>query len=219
MYGRFYTDATLHAFFARQLSRKWHFVFNSVSTWQHGNSHLNTQLQYHGKKCFSEIAYTSDSHLIGMRSLYHFKKLGFLQLSLGGELYFRIKEMGGGVSFGSRAIIQDYSLKDKLVEPLVLTSTINPIMGHLSIASSTKITNHFSVANCFDFNLYNLESDVNFGFEYKSADHALLKMRIGWIQGLSLIYQVAMKSCIFRIGLQTELKENGSRAFNIELTL
>lgn len=69
---------------------------NYGNSWSGNAAHLTTQLQYHGKKFFSELAYTLEANLIGVRTLYHLPQHRMLRMALGGELYFSLNDKGGG---------------------------------------------------------------------------------------------------------------------------
>lgn len=209
LFGNATSEGIIEAFIARQMTVNSHVVLNYVNSWFSHGAVISGQLQYHGKKIFTELAYTSDSNLIGIRTLYHLSKDNIWQLAFGGELYFGLKDRAGGISLGTRLLFPT----DK---PLILASTINPIMGHFSINSSAKITNELTLANRFDFNMYSFESDISFGLEYRTLENALLKLRFGLSQGIGILYQLSMKSCTFKIGLSTEIKENAKKSFGAE---
>lgn len=117
------------------------------------------------------------------------------------------------VSIGSRLSL------DHKEKPFILSCTFNPIMGHFSMSSTCPITRHLFAANRFDFNMHSYESDISFGIEYRTLESAMLKLRFGLTQGIGLFYQIAIKSCTFRIGVSTELTENPKRLLGIQFTI
>lgn len=113
---------------------------------------------------------------------------------------------------GARIAVSEDSNK-----PFFLATTINPIMGHFSALFHTRIYDSWRFASRFDFNLYSFESDYSLGLEYRSHDHASINLRMGWLQGLGIQYQLPMKSCQIQIGLSTELGEIPKQAFNFQI--
>ncbi|CAH1766986.1 304_t:CDS:2 [Entrophospora sp. SA101] len=83
--------------------------------------------------------------------------------SIGGEIYYGVREKSGGVSVGIRyRTLPQYSNQ----APVTVTYIINPIMGHMSAAYVAQVSDVLTLCPRFDFNMYSYESDLMIGGEW-----------------------------------------------------
>lgn len=89
------------------------------------------------------------------------------RFSAGGELYFSTQKKSAGVSTGIRfCTIPDPPGTVLTQQPTVISATLNPIMGQISMSYGTKIGPNLALASRFDFNLFSFDSDITFGLEW-----------------------------------------------------
>ena len=176
LYGRlFLPTSTLEALYMRRLSQAKLLRLSAVSdsTLPSGGTIL-ASLQNDIGKYSTEILYSTDSALLGVRGLYNFgydprDPLTGLEtpeelqgrISAGGELYYGILNKSGGASAGMRfTTLPRYS-----GFPYTMTLTLNPLMGNLSSTYAVKAGNNLALSSQFDFNFYSYESDLRLGCE------------------------------------------------------
>ena len=210
LYGRLYLPAsTLEALYLRRISptRLLRLASVSDSNLPNGGSLLAVLQNDHGKYS-TEYLYSTDSSLLGFRTLYNFGydprkpnpstpddapsprprhpwDTQHARLSAGAEAYFSPLNKTGGLSTGLRFA----TLPVHTGSPYTMTLTLNPLMGNLSSAYAAQAGPNLALCSRFDFNVYSYESDVSLGLELwrrraPSADVAwareLLRPELGW---------------------------------------
>ncbi|KAI9720980.1 MAG: Mitochondrial distribution and morphology protein 10 [Chrysothrix sp. TS-e1954] len=176
LYGRlFLPTSTLEALYMRRLSQKKLLRLSAVSdsTLPSGGTIL-ASLQNDIGKYSTELLYSTDSALLGVRGLYNFgydpREPGASddtpeelqgRISAGGELYYGILNKSGGASAGLRFT----TLPRYTGFPYTMTLTLNPLMGNLSSTYAVKAGDNLALSSQFDFNFYSYESDLRLGCE------------------------------------------------------
>ncbi|SCV68438.1 BQ2448_559 [Microbotryum intermedium] len=102
--------------------------------------------------------------------------------SAGGELYFSAQERSAGMSTGVRfATIPSHEHGDHASShpqpPTVMTATLNPFMGQLSLAYAVQTSQVAALASRFDFNTYSYEAELTVGGEWFQTRRHRAKMR------------------------------------------
>jgi distribution and morphology protein 10 len=151
----------------------------SDATLPNGGTILGLIQNDHGKYS-SELLYSTDSALLGIRGLYNFgadpripvpsttssaapaenqEQAGLF--SAGSELYYGALNKSFGLSTGLRFT----TLPSYTGFPYTMTLTLNPLMGNLSGSYSVKAGKHLALSSRFEFNFYSYESGVMAGLE------------------------------------------------------
>ncbi|KAG4306585.1 hypothetical protein PORY_000573 [Pneumocystis oryctolagi] len=182
LYGRMYLpELLLEGLYAKRLSPTKQFIllfFNDPK--KSDGSTLAAQFQHDVGKWSTEYTFNTNEATFGFRGLWNFgevpkkilvdgkqnEELASMsnngQLSIGAELYYGIlHKTGGSVSTGLRFT----TLPSYLGNPLTMTLTLNPVMGHISAAYSIKAGDDFSLSSRFNFNMFSYESSLDVGFE------------------------------------------------------
>ncbi|KAG1140841.1 hypothetical protein G6F37_008757 [Rhizopus arrhizus] len=225
LYGRmFFPGARMEAMYVRRLSRHVQYLVTAVNSPKtYAAPQIAMQLQYDIGKWCSECSFTSDDGLLGLRALYNFGTPSSIgQWSIGTEVYYGILDKSGGMSTGLRYRTQPTSN----APPISFTYTLNPIVGHMSTSYVAKVSEELALCSRYDFSIYSYESDLAFGFEYRTkkptmevengvvtltADRTeklegLIKARWGFAKGLALMWEGRFKKTLFSIGLTADLK-------------
>ncbi|KAG1449103.1 hypothetical protein G6F56_008748 [Rhizopus delemar] len=187
------------------------------------------QFQHDKGKWCSECSYTSDDGLLGLRALYNLRTQSG-QWSMGTEVYYGILDKSGGMSTGLR-----YRTSSN---PISFTYTLNPIVGHMSTSYVAQVSNELALCSRYDFSIYSYESDLAFGFEYRTkkkpmeVDHGvvtlttdrteklegLIKARWGFAKGLAIMWEGRFKNTLFSLGLTADLKSTSPiRTIGVEI--
>ncbi|QSL64862.1 hypothetical protein MERGE_002166 [Pneumocystis wakefieldiae] len=180
-YGRMYfPDLLLEGLYARKISPTKQFIISYFNNPQRNDGmSLTAQFQHNTSKWSTEYTYSTDDAMFGFRGLWNFgevpKKISINekqnddsaslsnngQLSIGTEVYYGIFHKIGGLSTALRFT----TLPSYVKNPLTMTLTLNPVMGHISAAYSIKAGNDFSLSSRFNFNIFSYESTLDLGFE------------------------------------------------------
>ncbi|KAF7731741.1 Mitochondrial distribution and morphology protein 10 [Apophysomyces ossiformis] len=241
LYGRmFFPGAWLEAMYVRRLSKHVQFLATGINHPRIPTPEIAMQLRYDAVKWCSEASYTTDNGLLGIRALYNFgqstaQALG--QWSIGTEVYYRILDKGGGLSTGLRYRTHPLSASP----PTSFTYTLNPVVGHMSTAYATQVSKELALCSRFDFNIYSYESDLALGLEYRTKSkpsvavkedgivtleserteqlEGLIKARIGFVEGLALMWEGRFKNTLFSLGLTADLSNgtNPIRTIGLEV--
>ncbi|ORY93359.1 mitochondrial distribution and morphology protein 10 [Syncephalastrum racemosum] len=228
LYGRlFFPGARLEAMYVRRLTPHLQYLVTAVN---HPRSpalpQVAMQLQYDVRKWCSECSYTTDDGLFGMRALYNFANDSLNgQWALGTELYYGTLDKSGGLSMGLR-----YRTSPICSPPICFTYTLNPLVGHMSTAYVAQVTEELVMCSRFDFSIYSYESDLALGFEYQAKNkgdnpekteklEGLIKARIGFAEGLAVMWEGRYKKTLFSLGLTADLSSRTSpiRTIGIEM--
>ncbi|KDE09736.1 hypothetical protein MVLG_00138 [Microbotryum lychnidis-dioicae p1A1 Lamole] len=103
--------------------------------------------------------------------------------SAGGELYFSAQERSAGMSTGLRFATIPYPelhgdhASSHPQPPTVMTATLNPFMGQLSLAYAVQTSQVAALASRFDFNTYSYEAELTVGGEWFQTRRHRAKMR------------------------------------------
>ncbi|KAI8979518.1 hypothetical protein BDF20DRAFT_511939 [Mycotypha africana] len=242
LYGRMYfPGARLEAMYVKRISENMQYSITAVNSARaYVAPQVALQLQYDTGSWCSEGSYTTDDGLMGLRALYNFGKqpTSTGQWSIGTEMYYGILDKSAGLSTG----IRYRTLPTSKTSPVDFTYTLNPIVGHMSTSYAAKVSDQTVMCSRFDFNIYSYESDLAFGFEYRtktkspsieteidegvitlSADRTeklegLLKARWGFMKGLAFMWEGRFKNILFSLGLTADLKNiNPVKTVGIEL--
>ncbi|KAI9320621.1 hypothetical protein BX666DRAFT_1214854 [Dichotomocladium elegans] len=240
LYGRmFFPGARLEAMYVRRLSTHLQYLVTAINQPRlAGQPQVAMQLQYDVGKWCSECSYTTDDGLLGIRALYNFGQTVLEQESipgihagqwaLGTELYYGTLDKSGGLSVGLRY----HTLPSANTPPICFTYTLNPLIGHMSTAYVAQVSDDLALCSRYDFNIYSYESDLALGFEYRTQkDHAttnqdktenlegLIKARVGFSEGLALMWEGRFKKALVSFGLTADLSSRPSpiRTIGIEV--
>ncbi|KAI9025351.1 hypothetical protein CLU79DRAFT_745199 [Phycomyces nitens] len=248
VYGRmFFPGARLEAMAVRRLTQNLQYLVTAVNRPRsQGLPQIAMQLQYDVGKWCSECSYTTDDGLLGIRALYNFgqpvlgeQNTNYGQWSIGTEIYYGTLDKSGGLSTGLRYRTHPSSCSP----PISVTYTLNPIVGHMSTAYVAQVSDELALCSRFDFSIYSYESDLALGFEYRTkkknvpravrkesgvitvtADkteklEGLMKARLGFSEGLALMWEGRFKNTLFSLGLTADLtnQTNPIRTIGIEI--
>ncbi|KAI9598024.1 hypothetical protein BDF19DRAFT_382944 [Syncephalis fuscata] len=207
LYGRmFFPTGVLEAMMARRTTISTQYVLTGLSSSDPRDPIQLTMQWWHdrGPWC-TEVSYSTDDSMIGLRGLYNFKwpnlpsKANHLFStgdhingnstsgnnsnsnsndgiwSAGAEVYYSAKEKSGGVSTG---------LRYRATQPFIfeVTNIINPAMGYTSTAYTAAVNEQLTCSTRFDFNLYSYESDLCIGAEWRNGGEGVVKGRFGFRQ-------------------------------------
>lgn len=170
LYGRLYLPtSTLEGLYLRRLTPLTHFRLTCVSSSRLPNGGSMLALLHHATPRHStEYMYSTDSALLGIRSLYNFGPLPLPQtpsphgrFSAGFELYYGLLNKSSGTSLGLRFA----TLPAHTGFPYTMTLTLNPLMGNLSSTYSVRASERLALSSRFDFNVYSYESELRVGLE------------------------------------------------------
>ncbi|KAJ2159975.1 Mitochondrial distribution and morphology protein 10 [Coemansia sp. RSA 552] len=116
------------------------------------------------------------------------------RLSVGGEVYFGAQEASGGMSLG---------LRYRYDQPLLseLTCTVNPIMGHMSLAWTQQLRDRVCAAARYDFNAFSLVSELAAGLEWQLDRSSVIKARWSDSQGLRCLVDARLNNVVLSMGL------------------
>nr|CAG8543802.1 9895_t:CDS:2 [Entrophospora candida] len=140
--------------------------------------------------------------------------------SIGGELYYGVREKSGvSVGIRYRTLPQYFNQT-----PVTVTYIINPIMGHMSAAYVTQVSDVLTLCPRFDFNMYSYESDLMIGGEWwqgKKADernnlsneiskqlsdiNGVVKATIGTSKNAKLLWEGRYGNILFSLGVIADL--------------
>ncbi|KAG0192615.1 Mitochondrial distribution and morphology protein 10 [Apophysomyces sp. BC1034] len=240
LYGRMlFPGSWLEAMYVRRLSKHVQFLATAVNHPRLPIPEIAMQFRYDAVKWCSEASYTTDNGLLGIRALYNFGQPSVPasgQWSIGTELYYRILDKGGGLSTGLRY----RTLPSSSSPPISFTYTLNPVVGHMSTAYTTQVSKQLAVCSRFDFNIYSYESDLALGFEYRTKSkpstvkedglitlepekteqlEGLIKVRLGFVEGLALLWEGRFKNTLISLGLTADLTNttNPIRTIGLEV--
>lgn len=92
------------------------------------------------------------------------------RFSAGAEVFFSSVEKSAGLSTGMRfSTLPDANPTPGVPPsqpPTVITATLNPMMGHLSMSYAARMSRDVAACSRYDFNVYSYDSELTFGFEY-----------------------------------------------------
>ncbi|KAI8149050.1 hypothetical protein BJV82DRAFT_663393 [Fennellomyces sp. T-0311] len=237
LYGRmFFPGARLECMYVRRISEKMQYLITAVNNPRvSGLPEIAMQLQYDVGKWCSEFSYTTDDGLLGIRALYNFDQpesaIPTGQWALGTEIYYGMLDKSAGLSTGLRY----RTLPSASSPPICLTYTLNPVVGHMSTAYVAQVSEDLAMCSRYDFSIYSYESDLSVGFEYRTKNmqedgspkdsgkteklQGLIKARIGFAEGLALMWEGRFKNTLFSIGLTADLSSRPSpiRTIGIEM--
>ncbi|KAI9275563.1 hypothetical protein BDA99DRAFT_545299 [Phascolomyces articulosus] len=243
LYGRmFFPGARLESMYVRRISDKIQCLVTAVNNPRvSGLPEIAMQLQYDVGKWCSECSYTTDDGLLGLRALYNFDQpdsaIPSGQWALGTEIYYGMLDKSAGLSTGLRY----RTLPSSGSPPICFTYTLNPVVGHMSTAYVTQISEELAMCSRYDFSIYSYESDLSFGFEYRTKNkqdkrdegsiiqvnknsdteklQGLIKAKISFAEGLALMWEGRFKNTLFSIGLTADLFNRSSpiRTIGIEM--
>ncbi|KAL1921534.1 uncharacterized protein VTP21DRAFT_11250 [Calcarisporiella thermophila] len=208
IYGRmFLPTGTLETLYTRRISPQSRYFITAISNPRPKEpSYLTTQLQYDNGKYCSELFFSTDAYLFGLRGLYNFGKgntprphLGddasktheAMQVNTESESSHESENRGGGQWSAGGELY--FAAKDKSgglslgvryctrplqtnSPPITATFTLNPIVGYLSTTYSAEVSDRLALCSRFDFNVYSYESDLVMGMEWRSADPRFSKV-------------------------------------------
>lgn len=208
LYGRLYLPTShLEALYLRRLSPMTQLKISCVSssTLKNGGSILFLLQQDVGKYS-TELLYSTDSALLGVRGLYNFgpdprdgarspeleviaqekRKLEGQEpttgmkgrFSAGAELYYGLLNQSGGISTGIRFA----TLPSHTGFPYTMTLTLNPLMGNLSSTYAVKAGRSLALCSRFDFNFYSYESELQVGMELWRRRRQDELQDLSWVQ-------------------------------------
>lgn len=159
----------------------------SSSTLKSGGTML-ALLSHDTGKYSTDYLYSTDSALLGVRTLYNFgpdpkdasaslytgggaitseNQQNFSsstlngRFSAGAELYYGLLNKSGGMSTGIRFA----TLPSHPGFPYTMTCTLNPLMGNLSTTYAVKAGPSLALCSRFEFNVYSYESELQLGME------------------------------------------------------
>ncbi|KAH0536633.1 Mitochondrial distribution and morphology protein 10 [Glutinoglossum americanum] len=177
LYGRmFLPRSAIEGLYVRRLSPTQQIRVSCVSDARLKNGGTVLALyQRDVGKYSTELLYSTDEALAGVRGLYNFgpdprkdnpppnpsAERFYGRFSAGAELYYGAMNKSGGVSTGVRFT----TLPAHSGIPLTMTLTINPLMGNLSTTYAVKAGDSLALCSRFDFNVYSYESDLVIGCE------------------------------------------------------
>lgn len=122
------------------------------------------------------------------------------------------------------------TLPNSNAPPISFTYTLNPIVGHMSTSYVAKLSDELVMCSRYDFSIYSYESDLAFGFEYRTKNktptietevddgivtltadrteklEGLIKARWGFTKGLALMWEGRFKNTLFSLGLTADLR-------------
>ncbi|CDS03343.1 hypothetical protein LRAMOSA00745 [Lichtheimia ramosa] len=243
LYGRMsFPGSRLEAMYVRRLSPHLQCLITAVNQPRlPGQPQMAMQLQYDVGKWCSECSYTTDDGLLGVRALYNFGQQETAldgsvnnvaagiqgQWALGTELYYGTLDKSGGLSIGLRY----HTLPSAGTPPICFTYTLNPLVGHMSTAYVAQVSKELAMCSRYDFSIYSYESDLALGFEYRTKNdidpgkdktqklEGLIKARIGFTEGLALMWEGRLKNTLFSIGLTADLSSRSSPIRTIGLEM
>ncbi|CAG8477814.1 5836_t:CDS:2 [Dentiscutata heterogama] len=187
----------VNAIYSRRLSPWMQCVITGVSEPRmKAASHCTGELQYDAGKWCTEVSYTTDGELFGLRGLYNLSSHGSEGNIEHGEVFTNKKEvtindvkasvvernafdepsnsddddvveaLKGEWSIGAELY---YGIREKsggAQSPLTVTYLFNPIMGHMSAAFAAQISEDLALCPRYEFNIYSYESDLTIGAEW-----------------------------------------------------
>ena len=184
--GRIFSDNHLETIWTSRLSQNCISYISATSDLRNRTNPVNLYAKLHrehSKSC-SELTYSSQRSLLGLRYLRHFKLPTASVISVGGEVYYTASEKSGGLSLAARVRTRhvETELPDELDDTGVsdVNVIVNPVMGHLSAVYATATSPNLLLSTRYDFNVYSLDSDLAVGLVYAPKDKdQVLKLRIG----------------------------------------
>ncbi|PKY52244.1 mitochondrial distribution and morphology protein 10 [Rhizophagus irregularis] len=207
LYGRlFVPTGRLEAIYSRKFSQWMQCVVTAVSDPRSkAASHVKyilqlliptfLKLQYDVGQWCTELSYTTDGELFGVRGLYNFTNYNQEEISTNSnneesivqnkmkkksEDDEEVEALKGEWSIGAELY---YGIRERSggvsagiryrtlpqfssQSPLSVTYLINPIMGHMSAAFAAQVSDDLALCPRFDFNMYSYESDLIIGAEW-----------------------------------------------------
>jgi distribution and morphology protein 10 len=175
LYGRMFLPASsIEALYMRRLNVSQQLKLSFVSDERLKNQGtILAQLQSDVGKYSTEVLFSTDEALIGLRGLYNFGpdprrpllppvgKEKYGRLSAGAEVYYGVLNKSGGMSTG----IRFSTLPAHTGTPLTMTLTVNPLIGSLSSTYAVRAGKALTFCSRLGFNVYSYESDLAMGFE------------------------------------------------------
>ncbi|CCD26440.1 Mdm10p NDAI_0H02660 [Naumovozyma dairenensis CBS 421] len=173
-YGRmYYPSSDLEAMIIKRLNRnnqmtlKWlsssAYNFNIMTLYWQNKSRQNRN--------FQEFIFSTNDYLCGYRILHNSLSTSSKfnnslynnsTLSIGAELWLSLKSMNPGCSTSLRYCTHSANTG----RPLTLTVSYNPLFGHISSSYSAKTSLSSTFCTRYDFNIYSIESNLSFGWEF-----------------------------------------------------
>ncbi|KAG8836224.1 5'-3' exoribonuclease 2 [Serendipita sp. 399] len=175
------------------------------------------------------------------------------RISAGAELYFSAKEKSGGISTAVRfTTVPESGVADAegrgslagLQPPTTVTAVINPILGHISAAYASQVSQDLAVCSRFDFNAYSYESEWTIGTEWwvrkqiqdgaqdlepasqlasrrNEALQGVLKAKISTNYDISMYWQGRLAHVLVGVGVISDLRNRTRpiRALGLEMSL
>ncbi|KAG8530368.1 uncharacterized protein KY384_004870 [Bacidia gigantensis] len=196
LYGRLYLPrSTLEALYMRRLSPKTQLKVSCVSDSRLPNGGtILAHLQHDAAKHSTEYLYSTDSALLGIKTLYNFgyeREINSMRPNEGLDFTHatggstptattgdRLLKANGRLSAGAEiyygllnksgglsAGLRFITLPSHPGFPYTMTCTLNPLMGNLSSSYSVLANRRLSFGTRFDFNVYSYESDIQIGVQ------------------------------------------------------
>ncbi|PVG00566.1 hypothetical protein CPB86DRAFT_701009 [Serendipita vermifera] len=168
------------------------------------------------------------------------------RISAGAEVYFSAREKSGGVS----TAIRFTTIPDPVTQlgehpetsfsqpPTTITAVLNPILGHISAAYASRVSNDLALCSRFDFNVYSYESEWSLGAEWwvrsnepvsaegaitnkhtTSSTQGLLKAKLSTNYDVSLLWEGRLKQVLVGLGVVSDLSNRSKpiRALGVEV--
>ncbi|KAI9295764.1 hypothetical protein K502DRAFT_324164 [Neoconidiobolus thromboides FSU 785] len=199
----------LEALFTKKINNNLQFILSGIMTpYESGKSHSYFLIQHEVKKWCTEYSFTSDDKLLGIRTLYKITE-GSSRTnhnpfwSLGGEIYFSAAKKIGGVSFGLRRF-------GLFPSPADMTLTINPVMGHLTLAYTNMINPQLIGSTRYYFNTHSLESDYALGLEWRNKEEGMIKTKYSLSKGFSVLFSGKYRQLHYTLGLNIASPTNSN---------
>ncbi|RKP23795.1 hypothetical protein SYNPS1DRAFT_24125 [Syncephalis pseudoplumigaleata] len=106
-------------------------------------------------------------------------------------------------------------LRYRATQPFVfeVTNIVNPAMGHTSTAYTAAVNPLLTCSTRFDFNLYSYESDLCIGAEWRNGGEGVVKGRLGFRQGLALLFDGRYRNALFSFGLVVDAHQRTNAFF------
>lgn len=233
LFGRMYIpENRLEALYVRRVSSGTLMTLRYASQMLHNlDTTLTAQMQMDKGKWSTETVYSTDDGILGFRGLWNFgpypqaeqllqQHHGHQQprypepqglLSAGAEVYYALANKNAGMSMGLRyTTLPTYPLN-----PVTMTLVVNPVMGHVSTAYSTRLLDsNTAYSTRYTFNAHSYESQLDIGAE-RWNEHGVVKASIGTNRAMRVSWAFRWKNMMLNIGLHFGLE--GVHAAGIEL--
>lgn len=137
-----------------------------------GYSIFTLDYQRRTPRHFQEFCFSTNEFLVGYKHSHHLiskfsnSLYNNSTLSIGAEFWLGLVSLSPHCSTGIR-----YSTHaSNTGRPLSLTLSFNPLFGHLSTTFSAKTTSNSTFCARYDMNVYSIDSNLTFGYEFWQKD-------------------------------------------------